>query len=32
MFATAGFLYLVINLGIAGLGAMLERRTRWGRA
>ena len=32
MFATAGLLYLVINLGIAGLGAMLERRTRWGRA
>ncbi len=32
MFATAGLLYLVINLGIAGLGAVLERRTRWGRA
>ena len=32
MFATAGLLYLVINLGIAGFGAMLERRTRWGRA
>ena len=30
MFATAGLLYLLINLGIAGLGAMLERRTRWG--
>ncbi len=32
MFATAGLLYLVINLGIAGLGAVLERRTRWGKA
>ena len=32
IFAAAGLLYLVIDLGIAGLGTMFERRTRWGKA
>ena len=32
MFAAAGLLYLLINWVIAGLGTVLERRFRWGRA
>lgn len=32
MFATAGALYLAIDWTVAGLGHVLERRARWGRA
>ncbi len=32
MFATAGALYLAVDWSVAGLGAVLERRSRWGRA
>ena len=32
MFATAGTLYLAVCWSVAGLGHVLERRTRWGRA
>ena len=32
MFATAGALYLAVCWAVAGLGHVLERRARWGRA
>lgn len=32
IYATAGLLYIVVDWGIAGAGAALERRSRWGRA
>lgn len=32
IYATAGALYIAIDWGIAGLGATMERRWRWGRA
>ena len=32
MFATAGALYLAIDWTVAGLGALMERRARWGGA
>lgn len=32
MYATAGAIYVAIDWGIAGAGAALERRSRWGRA
>ncbi len=32
IYAAAGALYIVLDWGIAGGGAALERRSRWGRA
>ena len=32
IYATAGALYIALDWGIAGAGAALERRSRWGRA
>lgn len=32
IFATAGALYIAVDWAIAGAGALLERRSRWGRA